>query len=738
MFLIQASAFSIYSNYNKNKSDTNKINIDSNWLKKRDKLLKVQDKLLKEEDSLFKIEDSILQMASKNGGKALIIKNNKLVDQSNQMISGNCPDCNPYIDITLIKKLKHLCFISYATGEHLIVYDEKSKAFFNVLNGKYQRINDLGDVDIIYNQVLKLYVIRVNRYLKDITVTLDDISYTSNAPSLIQNYLLGTGTGELNSLENLLNIKSNNSGNGNFEFMSSSISNIKSTILDSAFRNINTTTMLINDKTEVPVFLNTDTITKVINLSPAALHMKGIFAKAIINKNFTLINSKNEKVNAADLKLESTPVNEVDLTNIEIMSFLDELYVFRRKYDSLIENELKAYNDCTDSFKCCGSLINQMSFSDLDLDLFDLERDYSSLKYLLSNNSSKSNDTNSVKQNAVNNNPKPAYSYKINKIDCSNCFNIDSTNSSEKSKSPSKPANNYSEIDSIWSSFKKITQDQLFKLVAFQNNMTSNNLEYSTSPIYPQGDAFSISLNISTLDSAAKLGLPRYISPTSTLSFKVIHKWQFSFSSGLFYAFGSNFKSAIYGFQQVPTIGNTIQTNSPYKLVQSGTASSILGLNAMTNIVYKFTKDFTFGFSIGTGITIESQPRIAYLAGLTSSIGNKQLFHINLGTSLLPINQLKSNYNIGQNIYYATNPGNDIYNKKIELGCFLSLSYTLFNLKTSSKTSSTSANKTASASGKSSGQPSVSFQFNSGSSSNSGSTTTISTGTKTSSSTTNQ
>jgi hypothetical protein len=669
-------------------------------------------------------------------------------------------------------EIKKSC--SQCSDDNLIIYDQRCKQLYTFRNDVVEKVKSLSRIKVYYNQPLKFEILHVNRYINNIALEMDDISNVSTTPPLINTYLLGGGGSLTGVVQNISNQATKTpaitppspkggaqptstpvgSTNENAQFVPQVVDKLTGDDnpkhLSLALKNTKLSTNQISDyfstkmknpslllgisKKGKPVkvkIINIDTAQRKLTIETpdtktkkAIQQMKVITSKDVIKSTPKAPPAKNATADTSTASKPAAPYSAAAADSIR-NRFLSGLFEFREKYDQLLDNEVLAYSACTDNLPCCG-MEPGATLSDLDLLLFRLDTEYVSLKrvFVQSNPPTKPD---SPSQGTPKPNPVTTNTTSTCCIICTSCPSSSSDPSKDKS-SKDKSTDPNAELDSLWASFKKITQEQLMKLVLFHNNLVKDNLSFISAPIYPQGEGLNINLEISTQDSAAKYGIPVQDDQTH-FNLIVLHKIGFSFSTGTFYTWGKNLTSTKYEYQQVPAVGSVVQTTSPYKLLSTGVSSTALGVSALANVAYKVCTVASLGGSLGVGATIESKPRIAYFFGPTAAIGNQQQFYFTFGIDEIPVNSLQGNPS--SNIYYSSNPGNVQYNSKLQMGWFFSLTYTIFKTKSSKYGSYTATPKASAPAGKGSNSlPSVSFQFNTANGGSSGNSDPSTSGSK--------
>jgi hypothetical protein len=78
--------------------------------------------------------------------------------------------------------------------ENYYVYDAHCKTLYRRKDkNEYERIKYLQNVKFTYKKEFKIKVIHINRYLKDVTITADDLMYKSEAPPLFDDFFGASG-----------------------------------------------------------------------------------------------------------------------------------------------------------------------------------------------------------------------------------------------------------------------------------------------------------------------------------------------------------------------------------------------------------------------------------------------------------------------------------------------------------------------------------------------------------------
>lgn len=229
-------------------------------------------------------------------------------------------------------------------------------------------------------------------------------------------------------------------------------------------------------------------------------------------------------------------------------------------------------------------------------------------------------------------------------------------------------------IDNLKASLPSI--EDLEKIYLFDMNVVKEQFYYRLPPIYPQGDKLHISLKINSRDSVIAAEM-KYMPPTHdelSLDFSVQNKFLFSFSSGPFTAFGNDMDRASYGWQRVPASGSVIGPDASYRLVQTSNAPLPVGIGGYANLGKKISRTFGLAFTCGGGITFNQDILPAFMGGITGSFGDKQRVNLTIGAGGVQVKELKSALYLGT--LYQTQPTLD-YDRPMKFAFFATLSYSI-------------------------------------------------------------
>lgn len=652
----------------------------------------------------------------------------------------------------------------------LVYDSKCKKLYFRECKGKVKYVDNLSDIHLNYKKPVRIKLIHFNRYLYNVNLGNSDIAFTSTESQVMQQYLIaGSNNGQITPYNSYSHGVSENGGDYVFSIISAFKANldmllskidyavtlkqkqgikviaardnsnlfIASPELDPAsaknrvkieeikqLNNYNDSLDIIANKIiEIQKCITASTGKKECPGDSKLPELFNDFAK----KGNQIINQieKNKKGHYTSLKKDPNyvkfKINIIGLTqsakdsvllptgdsiSIRAEALKQSFLKLGQRYNSFIDNKIKAYSICTDSFSCCKDPGHMMLYSTFDTLLNNIAKNFYLLKYAMNAEiiPAAKDNTKPVKEDkkSVEKKAGQESNADILKIQSSDIvfedgkitgIKLHQTATTEKPQKPEpeKPTPlPFAEIDSLWFLFEKsISADYIMRQILFNNNMVAGNMSYTSPPIYPYGDRLGLVMQISPSDSVKKMGTMPTNTETISLDFPVFGKPMFSFSAGTFFGFGNQLKSPTYEFQQVPVAGsNVVESASPYKLVQTGNGSMPIGIDGLANVTWRkrlwFSPktDFRIGISGGVGAVIEPAPvRVAYLLGATGSLGTYQQFHFTFGITGMNVSSLKDNLK-NSAVIYNTSPGNIQYNQTVKPGLFFSVSYTIFNLKT--------------------------------------------------------
>lgn len=384
----------------------------------------------------------------------------------------------------------------------------------------------------------------------------------------------------------------------------------------------------------------------------------------------------------------------------------EALIAFKMNYDALTDNYIRAYSDC-ETFECCEK-INKKKFSDYSKELLQLKLMYhatmSEINKMLSDAQKDLGTINTTLEKARADHKKAiSLDEEIKKLkddpkadkkklaekqkERAAIILTDTTNTFKQKTYAETAVTTYTQaketIEKIWADFSKPTEEQLMRMVLFNNNLSKENFSYTAPPIYPQGDRLEFGLKIVPRDTAASVVSKWNIKPldrdSTSFAVAVTQKSFVSFSSGIFIGFGNKFRDQTYQWQAQPNSDNVITDSAQYKLISTGNASPPIGFSALAHMGKKLTPGFGMALAIGAGISIEDKPRPVYLGGVSFMFGNQQQFSISTGVACMQVEKLRSEAYPNMNTtVYDSRPASIDYKKGLEAGGFVSLTYIIF------------------------------------------------------------
>lgn len=382
------------------------------------------------------------------------------------------------------------------------------------------------------------------------------------------------------------------------------------------------------------------------------------------------------------------------------------LIVFKQKYDELTDSYIKAYSDC-ETFECCEK-IQKKKFSDYSRELLELKSVYhatmANINNIITQAEKDLNTVNTSLQKMRSDYTKAAsLDEEIKKL--KEAPKVDKQKLAEKQQERNAikltdTANTFQQktlaetaiktntqaketIEKIWTDFSKPTDEQLMRMVLFNNNLSKENFHYTAPPMYPQGDRLEFALKIAPRDTVSSIVTKWHSRPldrdSTSFAVTVTKKHFVSFSSGVFIGFGDKFRDQTYQWQAQPNAENVITDSAKYKLVSTGNASPPIGFTALAHLGKKYAPGFSMALTVGAGISIEDKPRPVYLGGLSFMLGNKQQFNVSVGMACMQVEKIKTEmYPNMSTTVYDSKPATIEFKKGLEAGGFVSVTYTIF------------------------------------------------------------
>ncbi|MES2132584.1 MAG: hypothetical protein V4506_09545 [Bacteroidota bacterium] len=371
---------------------------------------------------------------------------------------------------------------------------------------------------------------------------------------------------------------------------------------------------------------------------------------------------------------------------------------FMKEYNKLLATQLNAYQYCPNIMPCCDNSKGKIDYDSLSSKLLKLKMDYYEYEEELNNGiadaQKRGAEINKCKEEKkklegeiakATPAEKLKIQKKINELACGN----EDTDKTIKTLNLSQ-----TNLDKLWALISKITEQELMKIILFNNNLNADHFSYNSPPIFPKGNKLTIGLNITPADSSLikKWSIMPLYNDSLSVDLFVKGKWFVSFSSGPFVGIGEKLRTETYGWQQQANANGIITDSAQYKLVSTGKAGAPIGIAAFGNIGTKLIPGFGIGISTGVGIAIGKKSKPVYFVGGSLFFGELRQFNITGGLSLMEVDHLKSELypGIGTTLY-SSKPDDVEYIKKINMGGFVSISYTIFksdkskNVKSASK-----------------------------------------------------
>jgi len=221
-------------------------------------------------------------------------------------------------------------------------------------------------------------------------------------------------------------------------------------------------------------------------------------------------------------------------------------------------------------------------------------------------------------------------------------------------------------------------KEDLNRLAVFLANIVDQNQNYTKLPIQLRGNRLDFNVKIYSIDSIVKrFGFPAR-HDSAYYQIPILWKPFVSFSTGSFIALSKNLQNKTYTWQAGTGPNNTIDS-SKFTLVESAYTLHPSGFAALANIELKMSRSLGVGLSAGVGLTLETDPRLAYLAGGSLFLGDLRQFALTCGFAGMQVERLTNNFQTMANnqVISAGRPSIQTY-KELKVGGFVSLTYTPF------------------------------------------------------------
>ncbi|NOS92219.1 MAG: hypothetical protein HOP30_09880 [Cyclobacteriaceae bacterium] len=297
-----------------------------------------------------------------------------------------------------------------------------------------------------------------------------------------------------------------------------------------------------------------------------------------------------------------------------VKTFINSFKEFKGKYDVLLDDKVTVYSYCLPKL---ASACKDSTFSELSSSLLQAKLDYANAKKELEKQ--KSHFEQCKKENTE---KKENKDKQVNEADCG----VKVTEEEVK------------QIDQLGAYLDSIKEESLMSIILFHNSMVADHLEFTSSPIFPQGNRLRLGIGFNPTTSAKQLNFMPLPSDSIGLDIPIILKPFLTFSSGLFYSY---IPQDSYGTKQMPFKG-IVSDTSRFSIVKTGSRDATAGFSAFANLGMKFTGNFGAGVSLGVGVTIEDTPKPAYLAGLSTYWGDRKQLNFTFGLSAIPTRSLKT------------------------------------------------------------------------------------------------
>lgn len=449
-----------------------------------------------------------------------------------------------------------------------LIYDFQCHMLFVVKGGKYEVVKDLNSVKVKSQQLLRMKIARVNRYLYDVKVTIDGVVYHTDAPPIWNAFF--SGSSDLATALAKAPAKAVTLSNDDQENLVSALQKFESDYHELIDRQLKAYMICADLKC----------CADMVNDKPLSY-----YADQLTNINYQIMNAEVNALkgipNGADLN------SQIDAKKKANAQTLTDC--------ATIAKDNEALADISAKLKLLNAVKDKVQVDKLNARLTTVKAELDKLNATTCDDAS------------------------VKKRDAELQALLDAL--------PLRQA--VDKVKADLPSLADLQQLYLFDANLVKKNFLYSlpPLYPSGDQV-----AIGIELNARDADMASKAGSQPGYHEKFNMAFSVSGKWLFSFSTGPYYAFGwghNNLPS--YSWQAVPATGNVVDANAQYRLVSSGNIGQTYGLGAYANFGRKTSSNLGYALTFGGGISIESDPQPSFMAGITLSAGDEQRLNFTFG-----------------------------------------------------------------------------------------------------------
>lgn len=229
------------------------------------------------------------------------------------------------------------------------------------------------------------------------------------------------------------------------------------------------------------------------------------------------------------------------------------------------------------------------------------------------------------------------------------------------------------------------TSDQVARMLVLYRNAIAMNLSWMSGPLDNSGDEIRVHLKVKSRHGVdTTFGLPAF-EDSIVFEIPVRHQSKLTFGTGIFVG-GITAKGMQhvnnYAWQAAPVDG-VVTDSAKYSLQQSGKSQTPLGFTAMANYNYFVCPKFSAGLSAGAGITLENNPRTAYMLGLNLALGSKRQMIFSAGWMGMNYKVLNDNLKMvaETGTQFDKKPASVDYHDKFMSSIYFSVTYAFLTAK---------------------------------------------------------
>lgn len=240
-------------------------------------------------------------------------------------------------------------------------------------------------------------------------------------------------------------------------------------------------------------------------------------------------------------------------------------------------------------------------------------------------------------------------------------------------KVKSSVATLYDEIELLKSLTVKGNYAEIFQNIntLYAELRNNNNFSVVSDPVQAEKDIINFDIKITPRKNISASG--NFESRQFTTSVPIKGGVKIDFSTGLFITTGLHDRKYSISQTSNDTLKSIISEDKNNNVAQ-------VSLGALMHISPRWTNNFKPGFSFGFGLNTTDISNANIFIGVSGILGSHERFIVSSGLSLANVKYLKGSYDL-ETEYITTSLDDEITEKALRAGWFISFTYNLTNLK---------------------------------------------------------